>query len=98
MSTPLFHPLRVRAVEPDTAEAVIVSFEVPTELRATFGFIQGQYLTLRQQIDGQDLRRSYSICAGVDVGELRVGVRKVRGGLFSNWINARLRPGDFTTG
>ena len=94
MSTPLFHPLRVRAVEPDTAEAVIVSFEVPTELRATFGFIQGQYLTLRQQIDGQDLRRSYSICAGVDDGELRVGVRKVRGGLFSNWINARLRPGD----
>ena len=94
MSTPLFHPLRVRAVEPDTAEAVIVSFEVPTELRATFGFIQGQYLTLRQQIDGQDLRRSYSICAGVDDGELRVGVRKVRGGLFSNWINAQLRPGD----
>jgi len=94
MSTPLFHPLRVRAVEPDTAEAVIVSFEVPTELRATFGFIQGQYLTLRQQIDGQDLRRSYSICAGVDDGELRVGVRKVRGGLFSNWINAQLRAGD----
>jgi ring-1,2-phenylacetyl-CoA epoxidase subunit PaaE len=94
MSTPLFHPLRVLAVEPDTAEAVIVSFEVPAELRATFGFIQGQYLTLRQQIDGQDLRRSYSICAGVDDGELRVGVRKVRGGLFSNWINAQLRPGD----
>ena len=94
MSTPLFHPLRVRAVEPDTAEAVIVSFEVPTELRQTFGFIQGQYLTLRQQIDGQDLRRSYSICAGVDDGDLRVGVRKVRGGLFSNWINAQLRPGD----
>ena len=94
MSTPLFHPLRVRAVEPDTAEAVIVSFEVPTESRATFGFIQGQYLTLRQQIDGQDLRRSYSICAGVDDGELRVGVRKVRGGLFSNWINEQLRAGD----
>ncbi len=94
MSTPLFHPLRVRAVEPDTAEAVIVSFEVPPELRATFGFIQGQYLTLRQQIDGQDLRRSYSICAGVDDGELRVGVRKVRGGMFSNWINEQLRPGD----
>ncbi len=94
MSTPLFHPLRVLAVEPDTAEAVIVSFEVPTELRATFGFIQGQYLTLRQQIDGQDLRRSYSICAGVDDGELRVGVRKVRGGMFSNWINAQLRAGD----
>lgn len=92
--TPLFHSLRVRTVEPDTAEAVIVSFDVPPELRQTFGFTQGQYLTLRKQIDGQDLRRSYSICAGVDDGVLRVGVRKVRGGVFSNWINAQLRPGD----
>ncbi|WP_157268071.1 1,2-phenylacetyl-CoA epoxidase subunit PaaE [Azohydromonas aeria] len=90
----LFHPLRVRAVEPDTAEAVVVSFEVPPELRETFGFTQGQYLTLRKTIGGQDLRRSYSICAGVDDGELRVGVRKVKGGVFSNWINAELRPGD----
>lgn len=93
MST-LFHPLRVKAIEPDTAEAVIVSFEVPADLRETFGFTQGQYLTLRRDIDGQDLRRSYSICAGLDDGELRVGVRKVRGGVFSNWINAHLRPGD----
>ena len=90
----LFHPLRVRAIEPDTAEAVVVSFEVPAELRETFGFTQGQYLTLRKTIDGQDLRRSYSICAGVDDGELRVGVRKVRGGVFSNWINAELKVGD----
>ncbi len=90
----LFHPLRVRAVEPDTAEAVIVSFAVPPELRAVFGFTQGQYLTLRKEIDGADLRRSYSICAGVDDGELRVGVRRVRDGVFSNWINAELRPGD----
>ncbi|RYZ11056.1 MAG: phenylacetate-CoA oxygenase/reductase subunit PaaK [Comamonadaceae bacterium] len=90
----LFHPLRVRAVQPDTAEAVIVTFEVPDDLRPVFGFTQGQYLTLRKDIDGEDLRRSYSICAGVDDGELRVGVRKVRGGVFSNWINDRLRPGD----
>ena len=90
----MFHPLRVRAIEPDTQEAVIVSFDVPTDLREVFGFTQGQYLTLRTDIDGQDLRRSYSICAGVDDGELRVGVRKVRGGVFSNWINASLKPGD----
>ena len=70
-----FHPLRVRKIEPDTQEAVVVSFEVPPELREVFGFTQGQYLTLRADIDGQDLRRSYSICAGVDDGELRVGVR-----------------------
>ena len=90
----IFHPLRVRAIEPDTAESVIVSFDVPPDLREVFGFTQGQYLTLRTAIDGQDLRRSYSICAGVDDAELRVGVRKVNGGVFSNWINTRLRVGD----
>jgi ring-1,2-phenylacetyl-CoA epoxidase subunit PaaE len=90
----LFHPLRVKAIQPDTAEAVIVSFEVPDELREVFGFTQGQYLTLRKEIEGQDLRRSYSICAGVDDGELRVGVRKVKGGTFSIWINDHLQPGD----
>ncbi len=94
MSSPLFHDLRVRRIEADTAEASIVTFDVPPELRAVFGFTQGQYLTLRTTIDGQDLRRSYSICAGVDDGELRVGVRKVKGGVFSNWINQQLQPGD----
>ncbi|MFL6694122.1 MAG: 1,2-phenylacetyl-CoA epoxidase subunit PaaE [Ramlibacter sp.] len=94
MNTPLFHPLRVRAIQPDTPEAVVVSFDVPEDLQPVFGFTQGQYLTLRKDIDGQDLRRSYSICAGVDDGELRVGVRKVRGGVFSNWINEHLKPGD----
>jgi ring-1,2-phenylacetyl-CoA epoxidase subunit PaaE len=90
----IFHPLRVRSVQPDTAEAVIVSFDVPEALRPVFGFTQGQYLTLRREIDGQDLRRSYSICAGIDDGELRVGVRKVAGGVFSRWINEQLKPGD----
>ena len=89
-----FYPLRVCAIEPDTAEAVIVSFEVPPELRQVFGFIQGQYLTLRTTIDGQDVRRSYSICAAVDDAHLRVGVRRVNGGLFSNWIHSSLKVGD----
>jgi ring-1,2-phenylacetyl-CoA epoxidase subunit PaaE len=90
----IFHPLRVREVVPDTAEAVVVAFDVPSELREVFSFTQGQYLTLRRDIEGADLRRSYSICAGVDDGELRVGVRKVNGGVFSNWINTHLKPGD----
>jgi ring-1,2-phenylacetyl-CoA epoxidase subunit PaaE len=96
MSAPsvLFHDLSVSRIEPDTPEAVVVTFAVPAALRETFGFTQGQYLTLRKTIDGQDLRRSYSICAGVDDGELRVGVRKVQGGVFSNWIHGHLRPGD----
>jgi ring-1,2-phenylacetyl-CoA epoxidase subunit PaaE len=92
--TALFHPLRVRAIEAETGEAVIVSFEVPEALRDVFRFTQGQYLTLRARIDGQDLRRSYSICSGIDDPHLRVGVRKVRGGVFSNWINTSLRAGQ----
>ena len=94
MNTPLFHDLTVRRIDPDTAEAVIVTFDVPEPLRETYAFTQGQYLTLRKTIFGEDLRRSYSICAGVDDGELRVGVRKVKGGVFSNWINESLKPGD----
>jgi ring-1,2-phenylacetyl-CoA epoxidase subunit PaaE len=92
--TQLFHPLRVRAITPDTDEAVIVSFDVPPDLRPVFAFNQGQYLTLRTEVEGEDLRRSYSICSGLDDGELRVGVRRVAGGRFSNWINQRLHPGD----
>ena len=89
-----FHPLRVRALQRDTDDAVIVSFDTPAELAETFRFDHGQYLTLRCDVDGQDLRRSYSICAGVDDGELRVGVRRVPGGVFSAWVHERLRPGD----
>ncbi len=55
---------------------------------------KGQYLTLRTTIDGQDVRRSYSICAAVDDAHLRVGVRRVNGGLFSNWIDDSLKVGD----
>jgi ring-1,2-phenylacetyl-CoA epoxidase subunit PaaE len=89
-----FHPLRVRAVQPDTDEAMLVSFDVPAELAETFRFQPGQYLTLRGDIAGQDLRRSYSICAAPADGELRVGVRKVPGGVFSNWVNTALKAGD----
>lgn len=89
-----FYALRVHAVEPDTDEAVIVSFDVPTELRERFAFTQGQYLTLRMKIEDKELRRSYSVCAGVGDDLLRIGVRKVRGGVFSNWIAQSLRAGD----
>lgn len=87
-----FHPLPVASVEPD-ADALIVGFQVPDELRDTFTFTQGQYLTLRTQIDGEDVRRSYSICSGVDDGDLRIGIRLLPGGVFSGWATAQLRPG-----
>jgi len=89
-----FHPLRVRSVRPETDEAMVVSFDIPAELGEHFRFTQGQYLTLRRQIGGEDIRRSYSICAGLDDGELRVGVRRVRGGRFSNWLAENLQAGD----
>ncbi|MDQ6680038.1 MAG: phenylacetate-CoA oxygenase/reductase subunit PaaK [Pseudomonadota bacterium] len=89
-----FHPLRVRSVRPDTDEAVIVSFDVPAAVADEFRFNHGQHLTVRHQLDGIEHRRSYSICAGSGDGELRVGVRKVPGGVFSTWINERLQPGD----
>jgi ring-1,2-phenylacetyl-CoA epoxidase subunit PaaE len=89
-----FHPLRVSRIEADTDEAQIVSFAVPDALRDEFAFQPGQYLTLRQRVGNQDLRRSYSICASPDEGELRVGVRRVPGGAFTSWLHASLQPGD----
>ena len=89
-----FHPLRVSAVQRDTDEAVVVSFDVPEALRETFRFTPGQYLTLRSRVGGEDLRRSYSICAGADDDALRVGVRLLPGGAFSQWVNGTLKAGD----
>jgi ring-1,2-phenylacetyl-CoA epoxidase subunit PaaE len=93
MTSMHFHRLRVRGVQPDTDDSVVVSFDVPEELAETFRFEPGQYLTLRQDVGGQDLRRSYSICAAA--GEVpRVGVRRVPGGAFSSWLHGSLKPGD----
>jgi ring-1,2-phenylacetyl-CoA epoxidase subunit PaaE len=89
-----FHPLRVQRIARDTDDALVLSFALPEALREQFRFQQGQYLTLRHEVGGQDLRRSYSICAGVDDDELRVGVRKVAGGAFSTWVHEQLREGD----
>ena len=89
-----FHPLRVKSVRPETDEAVVVSFDVPAELVEQFRFTQGQHLTLKETIAGSEQRRSYSICAGPSDGELRVGIRKVPGGVFSTWLNETLKAGD----
>ena len=88
-----FHPLRVASIEID-ADALIVGFDVPSTLRDTFAFAAGQYLTLRTFVAGEDLRRSYSICSGVDDGGLRVGIRLLPGGEFSGWATHNLHVGD----
>ncbi len=84
-----FHPLRVRELRPEGEDAMVVSFEVPSDLACSFRFEPGQYLTLKHG----ELRRSYSICAAADEG-LRVGVRRVAGGAFSNWLHDSLKAGD----
>lgn len=89
-----FHPLRVRKIQRELEDCVSVTFEVPEDLADTFRFIQGQYLTLRTEVDGEDIRRSYSICSGVDDGELRVAIKKVPGGRFSSYANDVLKEGD----
>jgi len=77
----------------ETRDAVAVTFAVPPALREQFRFEQGQHLTLRADIDGQDVRRSYSICSGVHDGTLRIAVKRSPGGVFSNWANEKLAAG-----
>ncbi len=94
MSELVFHPLRVVEVVPETDEAVSITFDVPAELAATFRYLPGQHVTLRAIIDGEDVRRSYSICANANSHKLRVGIKRLEGGVFSTWATTRLRAGD----
>ncbi|MEZ5476581.1 MAG: 1,2-phenylacetyl-CoA epoxidase subunit PaaE [Thiolinea sp.] len=93
MAATRFYPLNIADVRPETATAVCITFAVPADLQETFRFKQGQFLTLRALIDGEDVRRSYSICSGVADGQLRVGIKRVRGGKFSNYANDHFQPG-----
>lgn len=88
-----FHELTVAAVEQLTDDAAAVTFDVPDRLSAAFDFKAGQSLTLRRRIDGQEQRRSYSICAPVGA-KPRVGVREIPDGLFSSWLVRHVKPGD----
>jgi len=93
-STPRFHRLVVSDVRRETTEAVSIAFEVPPYLAPAFSFDPGQYLTLKAVVAGEEVRRSYSICSGVDDGELRVAVKEVESGLFSSFANKTLKAGD----
>ena len=89
---PKFHTLRVKEVRRETPECVSISFEVPEELRSEFAFLPGQHLTLKTEIDGEEVRRNYSICTSPQEGELRVAVKRLEGGRFSTFANEKLRP------
>jgi ring-1,2-phenylacetyl-CoA epoxidase subunit PaaE len=89
-----FHTLKITDVRRETEDCVSLAFAVPETLVKDFIFTQGQHLTLRRQLNGEDVRRTYSICTGPDDGELRVAVKKVPGGKFSTFANEKLRVGD----
>jgi ring-1,2-phenylacetyl-CoA epoxidase subunit PaaE len=94
MAAPRFHKLTIGNIRQETPDAVSLAFAVPQRLERAYRFAPGQYLTLRAEIEGEEIRRSYSICSGLDDGELRVAVKRVDGGAFSNFVHDQLKPGD----
>lgn len=89
-----FHPLSVKKVEKETEDCVSIEFDVPAELKEIFQFTQGQNLTIKKVLNGEELRRNYSICTSPCDNKLKVAVKKVEGGWFSTWANEELKAGD----
>jgi ring-1,2-phenylacetyl-CoA epoxidase subunit PaaE len=89
-----FHKLRIKEVSKETPDCVSILFEVPAGLKEQFSFHQGQSLTLRTFLNGEEVRRTYSICSSPLDEEWRVAVKKQEGGLFSTFANENLKPGD----
>src|SRR6266705_4218957 len=93
-SIPRFHRLAVDDLRREAPDAISLTFAIPEGLSRDYHFAPGQYLTLRTTMDGEEVRRSYSICSGPDDGELRIAVKKVDGGAFSSWAADELKRGD----
>lgn len=89
-----FRRLRVSTVERLTEDAVAVTFEVPDSLAEEFSYLPGQHVTVKTDLDGVDVRRSYSICSNANEGRLRIGIKQLPGGAFSTFATTRLAPGD----
>lgn len=89
-----FHALEITEIRREIDDAVSLLLDVPPALRDQFRFVPGQHVTLRADIDGEDVRRNYSLCAAPHEDELRVAIKRVGGGAFSTWANEIVRPGD----
>jgi ring-1,2-phenylacetyl-CoA epoxidase subunit PaaE len=89
-----FHALRVAEIVPETAEANSIRFAVPDELHEKFAFRAGQHLTLRATLGGEEVRRNYSLCTAPAEQDWMVTVKRIGGGLFSNWVGDQLKAGD----
>jgi ring-1,2-phenylacetyl-CoA epoxidase subunit PaaE len=88
-----FHALRVAEIVPETSEANSIRFEIPPELRERFVFKAGQHLTLRAVLNGEEVRRNYSLCTAPGEQDWLVTVKRIGGGLFSNWVGDELKAG-----
>lgn len=89
-----FHSLTIKNIDRITDNSVAISFDIPQHLKSDFAFKAGQYITLRTTINGNDIRRDYSLCSSPKSGELKVAVKEVEDGTFSSYANKQLNPGD----
>ena len=89
-----FHKITVRNIRKDTPVCISVSFDIPGHLENEFRFVHGQNITIRKNIDGEELRRNYSICSAPGEHEFRVAIKQMNGGKFSTWANQHLKEGD----
>lgn len=92
--TPIFHRLKISGIRQETENTVSISFEVPSDLTNDYAYESGQYLTLRAVIDGEDIRRSYSLCSAPFENEHRVAIKQVEQGKFSTFANSKLKIGE----
>ena len=92
--TPKFHTLKIADVRTETEDTVSIRFEVPEILTEAYHFQAGQYLTLKSEVDGEEIRRSYSLCSAPYEHEWRVAVKQVYAGKFSTFANTKLKVGD----
>jgi ring-1,2-phenylacetyl-CoA epoxidase subunit PaaE len=88
-----FHALQISEVRRETPDAVSIRFRIPDSLKETFAFRAGQHLTLRARMNGEDIRRNYSVCAAPYEKEIRIAVKQMPGGRFSTWANENLKSG-----
>ena len=89
-----FYKLSIKEIIKETAEAVSILFNVPEELQSNYSFVAGQYVNVKVTLDGQEIRRAYSICSAPKSGELRIAVKSVKNGFFSKFANEKLSVGN----
>ena len=90
----IFHKLKIKDIYKETDDTSVITFDVPSEIAEAFRFRQGQHLTLKADIAGNDTRRSYSLCSSPFEGVWQVAVKKIIGGAFSTYVNEQLKAGD----